>query len=255
MTTTDMLTTLPLTLATSSDYGAFKMLEFNRELHRGTIERIKLCMAEVGFLPIHPIIVTKDYEIIDGQHRFVAARELGIPFYYMITDGATDTAKAMIVSNTNKRSWTPDDYTNYYAKLNNPYYIGLQDFAKRHDVRTGVAMSFISGHSVNYNKSVTKMFRDGLWCYTMDEMHKAEICFAGVTRITEIANLPFKGSIYKALIKMSATKGFDWDKMIDKVTKYRDLIYVPATTAGGIAMFAKVYNFHETKGRMNFKED
>ena len=243
MTTTDMLTTLPLTLATSSDYGAFKMLEFNRELHRGTIERIKVCMAEVGFLPIHPIIVTKDYEIIDGQHRFVAARELGIPFYYMITDGATDTAKAMIVSNTNKRSWSPD------------YYIGLLDFAKRHDIRTGVAMSFISGHAVNHTKSVTKMFRDGLWCYTMDEMQRAEICFAGVLRIIELTNLPFRGSVYKALVKMSATKGFDWDKMIDKVAKYRDLIYTPATTAGGIAMFAKVYNFHETKGRMNFKED
>lgn len=250
-----MLTTLPLTLASSSDYGAFKMLDFNRELNRGIIERIKLDMAEVGFLPIHHINVTKDYEIIDGQHRFVAAKELGIPFYYMITDDTIDTAKVMIVSNTNKRSWTPDDYTHYYAKLNNPYYMGLLDFAKRHDIRTGVAMSFISGHAVNHTKSITKMFRDGLWCYTMDEMHRAEICFAGVMRIIELANLPFKGSIYKALIKMSATEGFDWDKMVDKATKYRDLIYVPATTDGGIAMFAKVYNFHETKGRMRFKGD
>ena len=66
----------------SKDYNIFKTLTGNRELNISHKEKLKKSFKE-NYL-ISPIIINEKYEIIDGQHRFNAARELGYYVYYIL---------------------------------------------------------------------------------------------------------------------------------------------------------------------------
>lgn len=51
---------------------------YQRNLIRGKLLELKKSIKELGFLPAFPITITPEKRIVDGQHRFVAAKELGL---------------------------------------------------------------------------------------------------------------------------------------------------------------------------------
>lgn len=90
----------------SKDYKKFKLIKGNRCLNKTKYLQLLKSM-EVEQLKI-PIAVNEKFEIIDGQHRYHASRELGLPVYYYIVDGygIEQVKRANLVSST----WTKDDY-------------------------------------------------------------------------------------------------------------------------------------------------
>ena len=61
-----------LQIHSTCDLGIFKILEGNRNINLGHVERLVKSIQENGFLKM-PIIVNDDFEVIDGQHRLMAA--------------------------------------------------------------------------------------------------------------------------------------------------------------------------------------
>lgn len=66
--------------------------------------------------------------IIDGQHRFLAARLLNLPITANIIE--VNTTKEYLVElistlNSTGKKWTIEDYINAYASLNNKSYVKL----------------------------------------------------------------------------------------------------------------------------------
>lgn len=51
---------------------------YQRDLETPRMESIYKKILKRGFLPIHPLLITKDYWIIDGQHRVKAAEKAGL---------------------------------------------------------------------------------------------------------------------------------------------------------------------------------
>ena len=58
-------------IKTTRNYGQFRFMKGNRDVSSLHLERLIASMRE-KYVPT-PIIVNKDNEIIDGQHRFNAA--------------------------------------------------------------------------------------------------------------------------------------------------------------------------------------
>lgn len=92
----------------TSDYSKFKFIQGNRPVNNGVVyESIK----EKNLLRDHPIIVNKDYQVIDGQHRLAAAEKLKLPIYYIISqDYERDDLYKCQVS----KLWKLQDYCNFY---------------------------------------------------------------------------------------------------------------------------------------------
>ena len=67
----------------TKDYGKFTFLTANRPIHRGHVNKLKKSLTEYGFLDSQPITVTPDFRIIDGQHRFIACKEMGLPVKFV----------------------------------------------------------------------------------------------------------------------------------------------------------------------------
>ena len=69
----------------TNDYSQFKFLLGNRTINKANLMRIKKSMINKHL--ICPIIVNKNREIIDGQHRFVAQKELELDVYFIMIEG------------------------------------------------------------------------------------------------------------------------------------------------------------------------
>jgi hypothetical protein len=116
----------------TKDYSKFTFSENNREIKQSSVEKLKASMKEHGFIAGRPVLITKDGVIVDGQHRFIAAKELGIEIHYEIIDG--DYMKKMIELNSTQTNWTLTDYIKSYASLHVDCYRKLLKFQEKYNL-------------------------------------------------------------------------------------------------------------------------
>lgn len=67
----------------TNNYYMFKRLEGNRFVDPKKVNKLKKSIDEVGYIS-NPIIVNEKMEVIDGQHRLEALKELGKPVEYIV---------------------------------------------------------------------------------------------------------------------------------------------------------------------------
>jgi len=96
----------------TNEYSKFKLLGYNRRVDVNHVAMLKKKILISNELHVNPIQVTKDLEIINGQHRFTAAKELNVPIYYEIVDPFVPTS---ILHSNYAKSWNIEDYIHYYA--------------------------------------------------------------------------------------------------------------------------------------------
>lgn len=126
----------------TDDYSIFRYREDNREVHQVHVARLKASIQNHNDLHLNPIIVNKDMEVIDGQHRLAAAKALGIEVYYVI-DEHYDPAK-MITFNTLQKQWKPEDFLNYWMKHGREDYRKLKDFMDDLDFPLSAMLKWLS---------------------------------------------------------------------------------------------------------------
>src|SRR5689334_746420 len=103
----------------TTDYDQFQLIAGNRSLNKANLKKLTASMKEEHLLI--PIIVNEKMEIIDGQHRFVAAKDLNKPVYYIINIGygLSQVKRA----NTVGVNWTNEDFLATYREEGNENYL------------------------------------------------------------------------------------------------------------------------------------
>lgn len=106
------------------NYGVFKRLKGNRNVTNKRIGIIKDCISQVGYIS-NPIICNEKMEVIDGQGRVEALKQLNMPVEYRIIEGLGITeCRAM---NLKPTGWTLSDFIDSYAEQGNENYIKLKE--------------------------------------------------------------------------------------------------------------------------------
>lgn len=101
----------------TTDYSQFKLLPYNRPINQKFLEKLKRAIKKSNKLSSNAILVTKDKEIIEGQHRWVAAKDLKLNLYYSIDENFVQSD--IISLNSFRLNWKLKDYVNYYDLNNN----------------------------------------------------------------------------------------------------------------------------------------
>ena len=107
-------------------YELFRFLTGNREVNAQMVKRLAMEIKEHGQLV--PILVNEKFEAIDGQHRLMACKSIGIPVRFIVQSGMR--MSEIISINTNSRKWSEIDYINRFAEEGNVKYIELRDWIK-----------------------------------------------------------------------------------------------------------------------------
>lgn len=133
---------------TTSDYSKFKTLFGNRKPNALHVKR--LCKSfEKNYL-FSPILINEHYQIIDGQHRFLAAKELGLPINYIVVNGYG--LNEVQVLNTNSSNWDKYDYLKAYCDLGVIPYLQMNKFMQDFpDFKIGVAEQILTNTTNGVN--------------------------------------------------------------------------------------------------------
>jgi hypothetical protein len=108
----------------TTDYSRFKNLPGNRSINKQHVLRL-VESFKTSYL-MSPIIINEKSEIIDGQHRFLAAKELNLPIRFIVCNEYD--LKQVQSLNTNSKNWRKEDYLKAYCDLNYPDYIKFRSF-------------------------------------------------------------------------------------------------------------------------------
>lgn len=135
----------------STQYDAIREYDINRERNPQAVERIRESMRENKI--IAPILLNESLHIIDGQHRWEAARLEGLPFHFIVRSGLT--YEDIPLYNIHSSNWKFEDFAKSYNKVGMENYMFLDAYKERHKISLGQALHFLTGLS-DYHSRKTK---------------------------------------------------------------------------------------------------
>jgi hypothetical protein len=233
-----------LQIHSTNDLSVFKILEGNRNINLGNVERLVKSIEENGFLQM-PIIVNENYEVIDGQHRLMAARKLNsIIYYHKVNNYDLKTA---ITLNRNQSNWSIADYIRSYCDLGYKDYIRLQEFYEANkDFGLMICAELTSLDSIRdiYSKGNSEkgdLIRKGY--YKFDPNNKAEYIFNAARKIKTVIPDVMIVAYLRSLSKCINNPEFNLNQFVKKATTYPDQHRRSSTVSVIMANIEHIYNF------------
>ncbi len=159
----------------TSDLSIFKNIDGNRVPNLQHIKRLSQSISLNG-MKCNPILVNQNYEVIDGQHRLSAAKEVNSFIYFIIVNGYT--LNEVHTLNLNQKNWSKKDFMEGYANMGIESYKKLSNFVEKNDDFTFndcimmcsnvTSTSASEASNVRKNLSLsgitsTEIFEEGTW--------------------------------------------------------------------------------------------
>jgi hypothetical protein len=233
------------TIYQTMDYDMFKRPNENRVIKRANVHKLVREISKNNMLAIRPIDVNADMQIIDGQHRREAARELGVPLFYRISSNLS--AASMRSLNAASTNWTGLDYLHHWAVLGKPDYQALEAFMERYPI-----LSFSNAVMLLQETEETRTaeFRDGDWTTSLDAKSANETAEfiqrigAEVPSFKQSKNSRFIGAVLHCI---KSVDGFSTEKFLKKIL-LAPLKLVPCGTRKQyLGLFSDIYNFNSPR--------
>tara|TARA_R100001015_G_C4628904_1_gene189339 strand:- start:62 stop:835 length:774 start_codon:yes stop_codon:yes gene_type:complete len=142
-------------------YYALEIIDCNREVPESNINALKKSIQKNNALYLKPITIDNEYNIIDGQTRYKACKQLDIPFYVDIVNSMEWSKEDLISINTTQRNWKLQDYLRYYVKFNKDSYKAFEHFLKLHKHMTIQMLIVIFNKTNSRSQLNSKIFKNG----------------------------------------------------------------------------------------------
>lgn len=228
-------------ISKTKQYDLFVFRDDNRErIDQAHVKRLIESIRARNLLELRPIVVNEKMEIIDGQHRVLAAKALQVEIYYQVEKKLE--AKDIILMNINK-SWSMGDFLNFYCNHHYPEYLKLRDFMKKHNLILKVALNIAMGQThVGYQD-----FKDGSFIFNDETLDgELDICWDTINYIKKLnGHSPYTSSnrFWKALLKLARHPDFDANKWRTNLSKMVENFCAKASVDDYISMMQHVYNY------------
>tara|TARA_Y100001951_G_C11274725_1_gene261097 strand:+ start:418 stop:1197 length:780 start_codon:yes stop_codon:yes gene_type:complete len=139
-------------------YTSLEFFEGNRNVNSKNVQRLIGAIKEYNLLSICPLLVyyiDGVYKIADGQHRYLAALELNIPFYIIVVKEPYDITVIGRL-NSNHKNWRLGDYAKHWAnqKETSKVYGKYLEYYDENKITHGILIAL-------YNKVHIRLHREG----------------------------------------------------------------------------------------------
>lgn len=228
------------------DYNMFKRIDGNRILNSKNYSKLLNSMKEEQ-LKI-PIIVNEKYEIIDGQHRFSAARELGLPVYFIIEEGyGLEEVKRANMVGTN---WTKSDFLNMYITNGNETYIQFQQISSTYGIKISNLIKLFAYVQGANQKLAAKSFEEGTF-----NLNGREIILEYLEAFKDFAffecwkTRPFNS----AFMKLYFHPNYNHDRMREKLAIRGNILVRKSTIGEYLQLLTKdIYSYGSQKNNLYY---
>jgi hypothetical protein len=224
------------------NYELFSFFEENRGINPANVERIKKSMQEKRLL--NPIIVDSQLNIVDGQHRFTASKELGLSIQYIIDKNATIEDIPRL--NTITKTWKQVEYLNYYRKREYKSYKKMYEFMLQHNLKITEALYLLSG---NDDGRTIHTFKTGE--LSIKDIIKSNYLAAQWNNIKNI-NPKLNTSFLRTLKALTKIERFNIDEFIHKVNLNPTKLVPCSTSKLRKQLIEEIYNY-KRRNKVNLR--
>lgn len=224
----------------TTNYGQFKQIKGNRAVNRHQVNRLIQSIGIRNMLKYAPIIVNEKLEVIDGQHRLEAAKEMVLPIYFLEVPGAN--LRDVQLLNAVNRPWTLEDFLAAYTVEGLPEYLKVQDFMKRSGYSLGVALYMLTKKLTNKSGTHITAFKDGSFEVTdpewAEEMVENLRQFSPYVRPNVWADRQ-----YITALMIIFDKGAKLDRLLERAEKKGELLHRQVNVSEYLRELEKIYNY------------
>lgn len=219
----------------TNDYSKFKVIGGNRKIQKNHLARLYTAMKKKYLLI--PIMVNRDFGIVDGQHRFINVMRLGLPvFYYFNEDYELAEVQKL---NTNMTNWTSNNYMEGFADLGIIDYVKYREYRKEFGFGHGELRSMLSGS--NSYEQMAK-FKDGTFKILQEEefLRQARL----LNKIKPFYTGYQKRNFVKAMVILFRhPEVFKFDNFIKKISYNSEILVDCTTVRQYLGVIEELYNF------------
>jgi hypothetical protein len=223
----------------TTNYDKYKVNSLQRMTKESHVKNLMESMEKNGFLPNKAISVNEKNEIIDGHHRYFAAKKLGIPALIQVCKGMD--SQTIIESNQYQKEWLKDDFIQTYVKQGNPNYIAIVDLKNKFPKTTTTNALMLLLNSPNGHPK-TEDFQKGN--FKVVSIKKAEELAEKLEIMSKYYPNARHSKCLAALICcVMKCEGFIFNDFIKKLSKF-PTIFKPAIKLDEyLKSFEEVYNY------------
>lgn len=217
----------------------------NRRVDMNHVKKIEREMAyDPDMFSSQPMLVNENFFIIDGQHRFHAARNLNLPVYYIMRPGLSVEAARHL--NTTQRRWTLVDFAHSYAESGRMDYVL---FLRHRNEFPGLTATIVLAALGGIDSSASEdMFRRGEFKIGDED--------AGIERLRRLEEVQHLGrqklnlTMARSLMKLwEKNDDFDFAKFLKKLANAPEEFATHNSMRNCMRSIEDVYN-HQSAHRV-----
>lgn len=229
----------------TTEYGKFKIIEGNRKLNSTHLKNLSNSILKNNLLESNPIIVTQDFEVVDGQHRLEIAKENDLPIYYVVIEQA-DLSDVLLLQT--QKLWNTDDFLESNIVRGKKEYELLRDFSKTYKISVAISLLLLT-NSLQSGSGRSGKLRQ--------QFKNGDLHITNLKRAIEIAQMiaeirPYaektvirSRDFITALIKSVEKVGFD--KLLNKISVQKNKIQSRTSLRDYLLELEDIYNYRARK--------
>lgn len=236
----------------TSDLSIFKSLDGNRIPNLQHVRRLSESIKQNG-MKCNPIIVNENLQVIDGQHRLLAAKEAKSFIYYIMLKGYN--LNDVHTLNLNQKNWTKKDFMYGYADMGIESYVNLKRFVENNNDYTFTdCVAFCQNTSVGNSRTLaiqtklgnkvkedTQIFEQGTW--KCGDMKLAQDWANKIRAIKIYYNGYNKSSFVGTMITLFCNKNFNYNEFIHKLSLQPTSLVDCANREQYKSLIEDIYNY------------
>lgn len=233
------------------NYAKFKKLESNRAVLKGRKEKL-IESFEGGYI-LNPIVINEKNEIIDGQGRYEACKELGLPICYVVDEGTTiEDCRRMNSYNT---PWKSRDFVESFADDGNENYIIFLDVLNTLNIPVDRALR-LAGKGGGSKCGYSKYIRAGKLIFTEDDANKVKDVYKKANEISQalLLSIRLNEAFYTGVAVINNYPQYDHRRMVQNAEKCRNTYRQMANLESQLKEFSRIYNYKASKNRIYFED-
>ena len=224
----------------TTNYSLFVYHENQQAMSPVRVRRVVESMQKTGFWPSKPIGVYRSsgkLVIIDGHHRFEAARTLGLPVLFV--EEPEEHGELIGIANSIVGTWKTQSFAKLYASQGNQDYEDLMFYVER-GISLQQAASLLHGESAHSGNSAQRV-KHGTFKIKTDKYINAVLSI--VDTVKDAAPEICKKAYINALSLLLFIKQFDQDVLIKRIQAHPTGIVRCADKNQALEALEEVYNF------------
>lgn len=237
------------TVRMSRNYNMFKFKDGNRDLNYINVNKMEESLKKHGW--VTPIVVDNNYYIIDGQHRFQAAKNLGMPIAFIKMSNDFNVEAIRDINNAQEK-WNTWDYVKSQADLGNVHFKYIQSLREKF-AEVGVKVVEAAINEVTGYKKYLKYYALHPESFRFNEYDYDVVCnaldytYKIIKTIDEVKAtrtlIGPKRYIARAVLFM-LTHEVNEKELLKKVEKYGSKFRYPGGMMDALENLDEIYNTH-----------